>query len=207
MDKIKLSVKSREQKTPNQLRREGSIPATVYGPGQDSQSVQVDAKEFSRLPAAAFSAMIELNSGNGNTNVIIRNVQRRGTSHELLNIEFYRVSMDRKLTVTVPLQFVGTSPAVAQGGQLQEAFQEAEIECFPGDIPDHIQVDLSTIKEIDEAIHFSDLKISDKIKILNPADEVVARVIAIKAAAEEAPAAAAEGAPATQEQEPAAAAS
>ncbi|HEY9787705.1 MAG TPA: 50S ribosomal protein L25 [Candidatus Obscuribacterales bacterium] len=190
MEKIKLSVKAREEKRPNQLRREQKIPATLYGPGQPSENVQVDAKEFSRLPGAAYSHMIQLDFGNNKpVNAIIRDVQRKPTTHEVLNIEFYRVALDRKLTVTIPLMFVGESPAVAQGGQLIEVFQEAEIECFPGDIPDKLEVDLSVLEEIDQAIHFSDLKVSDKVKILNPLDEVVVRVVAKRIHEEEAPAA------------------
>lgn len=208
MDKIKLAVAAREEKTPRQLRREAKIPATLYGPGQLSESVQIDAKEFSRLPKGAYSHMIELEMGKGKpVNAIIREVQRKATTHEVLNVELYRVALDRKLTVTVPLKFVGVSTAVTiEGGQLIEVFQDAEIECLPGDIPDYIECDLSQITEIDQGLHFGELKISDKIKILNPEDEVVARVVAKKAIVEEAPAAAAEGAAAATP-EPAATAS
>lgn len=205
MDKIKLAVAAREEKTPRQLRREAKIPATLYGPGQPSENVQIDAKEFSRLPKGAYSHMIELDMGKGKpVNAIIREVQRRGTTHEVLNVELYRVALDRKLTVTVPLKFIGVSTAVTiEGGQLIEVFQDAEIECLPGDIPDFIEADVSLITEIDQGLHFGELKISDKIKILNPEDEVVARVVAKKAA--DSPAAgAAEGSSAP---EPAAAAS
>jgi large subunit ribosomal protein L25 len=187
MEKIKLAVQSREQKAPNQLRREGKIPATLYGPGQPSENVQVDAKEFSRLPGAAYSHMIELEVAGKSTNAIIRDVQRVSTNHNVLNIEFYRVRLDRKLTVTVPLKFIGTSPAVVGGGQLIEIFQEVEIECLPNDIPDFVEVDLSFIQEIDSALHFSDLKISDKVEILNPLDEVVAKVITPREIIEEEP--------------------
>lgn len=190
MDKIKLAVSAREDKTPRQLRREAKIPATLYGPGQPSESVQIDAKEFSRLPKGAYSHMIELETGKGKINAIIRDVQRRGTTHEVLNVELYRVALDRKLTVTVPLKFIGVSTAVTiEGGQLIEVFQDAEIECLPGDIPDFIEADVSLITEIDQGLHFGELKVSDKIKILNPEEEVVARVVAKKAASADAGAA------------------
>jgi large subunit ribosomal protein L25 len=201
MDKIKISVKQRETKKPGQLRRDGLVPATLYGPGQASESVQVDAKEFSRLPAAAYSHMIELDFGaKVPVNAVIRSVQRKSTSNNVLHIEFYRVRLDRKLTMTVPLKFVGISPAVTEGGQLSENFQEVEVECFPGDIPDFIEVDLTMITEIEGSIHMEDLKISDKIKLLNPPDEIVAKVVTPRAVAEEAPAAATttEAAPAAE---------
>jgi large subunit ribosomal protein L25 len=195
MEKIKLLVKERDAKKPNQLRRDGVIPATLYGPGQAPESVQVDAKEFSRLPSAAFSHMIELEIGSkAKTNAIIRHVQRKSTNHKVLNIEFYRVALDRKLTISVGLKFVGVSPCVALGNQYVESYQEAEIECLPGDIPDNIEVDLSKLVELEDAIHFGDLKVNDAVKILNPADEVICKVIAPRAVAE--PEAAATAAPA-----------
>ena len=178
MEKIKLAVKEREDKKPNQLRREGAIPATLYGPGQKPVSVQVDAREFSRLPDAAHSHMIELSiGGKSGTNAIIRHVQRKSTTHHVLNVEFYRVALDRKLTLTVPLKLVGVSPAVALGNQLVELFQEAEIECFPGDIPDVLEIDMSKLVEVDDAIHFADVKLPKGVEILNPHDEIVAKVI------------------------------
>lgn len=212
MEKFKLKLEARHSKSPNATRRDGRIPATIYGPGIESESVQIDTKEFSRLPHAAYSHIIELAGADGKpVNAIIRNVQRRATTQQILNIEFYRVSSDRKLTVQVPLKFIGHSPAVGLGGLLQENYQEAEIECFPADIPDFIEVDLSLIEQLDHGIHFSELEVSNKIKILNPGDEIVVRVVTpravptpeeeAKAAAAAAGAAAPAAAPAAKEKE------
>jgi large subunit ribosomal protein L25 len=186
MEKIKLNVKEREAKTPNQLRREAQLPATLYGPGEPSTNLQIEEKEFISLPSAAHSHMIELDFGAQKTvNAIIRNVQRKASTSKIMNIELYKVRLDRKLTVTVPLKYVGVSEAVTQGGQLVEVNLEAEIECFPGDIPDTIEVDLSQLKEIDQSIHFGDLKISDKVEILNPLDEIIVKVITPREIVEE----------------------
>lgn len=196
MEKFKLQLETRQGTKPNQLRRTGKIPATLYGPGTASENVQVDEREFSRLPVAAYSHVIELDTGKGSVSALIRHVQRSHTSNEVLNVEFYRVAADRKITVTVPLKFVGHSPAVTLGGAVQEQFTEAEIECLPGDIPDSIEVDMANITEIDHGIHFGELKLPKGVSILNPAEEVIVRVVAKKTdagAKEEAPAA---GAPA-----------
>ncbi|MBX9771806.1 MAG: 50S ribosomal protein L25 [Candidatus Obscuribacterales bacterium] len=217
MEKFKLKLEARNIKSPNATRRAGWVPATIYGPAIESESVQIDAKEFSRLPHAAYSHIIELVSAEGKpVSAIIRNVQRRATTQQVLNIEFYRVSSDRKLTVQVPLKFIGTSPAVGLGGLIQENYQEAEIECFPADIPDFIEVEMSLIEQLDHGIHFSELTVSNKIKILNPADEIVVRVVTpravptpeeeAKAAAAAAPAAAAPAAKEGEGAKPAAAA-
>lgn len=187
MEKFKLKLEGREAKTPNLLRREGKIPATIYGRGIKSTSVQVNAKEFSRLPAAAFSHVIELDGGEaGSTSALVRQVQRRATTHQILNVEFYQVQADRKLTVNVPLKFVGLSPAVKLGGQQVEFHQSVEVECLPKDIPDFIEVNLAQITELDQGIHFADLKVPDNVEILNPADEIVVRVATPRAVVEEA---------------------
>lgn len=204
VQKFKVAVAKREEKTPNQLRREGKVPATLYGPGQPSENVQVDAKEFGRLPSAAYSHMIELDMGAGKPiNALIREVQRKSTVNELLNIEFYRVSLDKVLTVSVPLKFVGSAPAVVAGGQILEVFQEAEIECLPTDIPDFIEVDLAKLVELEDVVHFSELKVPNGVKLLHNPEEVVVKAITPRSAkeekTEEAPAAAAapEAAPAS----------
>lgn len=188
MQKFKLKLEQRENKKPNQLRREHKVPVTVYGPGKPSVSAQVCAHEFSRLPAAAYSHIIDLDlGGQGVLPAIIRDVQRKSTTGAVLNVQFYRTAADRKLSVTVPLKFTGSSPAVHQGGQLVEVYQEADIECFPQDIPDYLEVDISTIVEIDHGIHFGELKVPSTIKILNPHEEIVVRVVAKRASVEKAP--------------------
>lgn len=185
MDKYLLSVATREEKTPNQLRREGIVPGTIYGPQFDSVNLQFCAKEFSRLPAAAFSHLVDLNYEDGKkVSVIIRKVQRKATTGQVLNVEFYKIKLDRKLTVSVPIKLKGTAPAVVKGAQLMEVSLTADVECFPGDIPDFIEGDLSKLKEADDIIHFQDLNIDEeKIRILNPPEGVVAKAMAPRVAA------------------------
>ncbi|MBU6454639.1 MAG: 50S ribosomal protein L25 [Cyanobacteria bacterium REEB67] len=182
MEKFKLAVAKREAKKPNQLRREGFLPATLYGRGVESENIQINAKEFSRLPAGAHSHMIELDIEGKKVNAIIRGIQRHSTKDFVYNVELYKVALDRKLTVTVPLKLVGESPAVKLGGVLVENFQEAEIECLPGNIPEDIEVNLSLLGEVEDAIHFGQLEIAKDIKILNPHDEIIVKVVAPKAA-------------------------
>lgn len=182
MEKIKLAVSKRETKTPNQLRRDGFIPGTLYGAGVESECIQVCAKEFSRLPQAAYSHMLELDYAGTPVNAIIRQVQRKSTTDSVVTVELYRVNLDKKISVTVPLKFVGVCPAIQAGGVAVENFQEAELECLPGEIPDFVEVDMSMIETVESAIHFGQLKLSPSIKILNPHDEIIVKVIAPKAA-------------------------
>ena len=180
MERIKLKLECRENKKPNQLRRCGKVPATVYGPEAKPVSFQVCKETFSRLPAAAYSQIIDLESPEGEIKVLIKKVQRKHLTSEILNIEFYRVALSRKLSVTVPLKFLGTAPAVQKGGLLSIMTQAVELECLPGDIPEFVEVNLNKIEEIEQAIHFSELPVSAAVKILNPAEEIVVRVVAKK---------------------------
>jgi large subunit ribosomal protein L25 len=200
MEKFKLQLEERTQELkPNQLRRQGKIPATLYGPGVPSENVQINAREFSRLAAGAHSHIVELQSGKSNVPALIRHVQREHKSNEVLNVEFYRVAADRKVTVTVPLKFIGVSPAVHTGGVFQENYNAVEIECLPGDIPENVVVDISKIVEVDHGIHFGELSLPAGVVILNPHEEVVCRVLSPKTGGtttEEKPAAEAAAAPA-----------
>jgi large subunit ribosomal protein L25 len=196
MERIKLKVEGRENKKPNQLRRCGKIPATVYGPEAKPVSFQVCKDTFTRLPSGAFSQVIDLDTPEGEIKALIRTVQRRHVTSEILNIEFYRVALTRKLTVTVPLKFFGTPPAVQKGGVLTLMTQTVDLECLPSEIPEFVEVDLSKIEELEQSIHFSELPISASVKILNPLEELVARVLTKKEAPAPTPAAAAAG-PAT----------
>jgi large subunit ribosomal protein L25 len=207
VEKFKLALATREETKPNALRRAGKIPGTIYGPGEASLSVEVDGREFGKLPAAAYSHIVELSMQKGSVPALIRNVQRDYVNGQVLNIEFYRIAKDRKLTVTVRLKFVGTSEAVTKGGVFQENYDEAHVECFPDDIPDFIEVDISKIVEVDTGIHFSQLPVPKGVTITNPPEEVVCRVITPKKEEAAAAAAAATAAPAAAAAAPAAAAS
>ncbi len=173
---LTINAKKREDKTPNKLRAEGSVPATVYGHGFDSHSVQVNAKEFSKIPHKAYSHINELDVEGDKFPVLIRNVQVDPIRDKFLNIEFYKIKSDEKIKVKVALNFIGHSSAVAAGGILIISHNEIEIQCLPKDIPDAINVNLDEITEIGQAIHAKDLKISENIHILAKPEEVLVKV-------------------------------
>ncbi|OGI06756.1 MAG: hypothetical protein A3I68_08415 [Candidatus Melainabacteria bacterium RIFCSPLOWO2_02_FULL_35_15] len=206
---LTINAKQREKKTPNKLRSEGFVPATVYGHGFESHSIQINAKEFSKVPYKAYSHINELNIDGEKFPVLIRNVQLDPVLDKFLNIEFYKIKSDEKIKVKVPLNYTGHSPAIVAGGILIVSHNEIEIQCLPKDIPDTIDVNLEEIKEIGQAIHSKDLKVSENIQILAKPEEVLVKVEIPKTheIEEAAPAlAAAEGAAAAPAAEGAAAA-
>ncbi|HEX77330.1 MAG TPA: 50S ribosomal protein L25 [Dehalococcoidia bacterium] len=161
------------------LRRAGLIPANLYGHGIASMPLQVPAEALRRLLArAGLSSLISLRIDGGSARpVFIRGVQRHPLSGGLLHVDFYQVRMDEPIRVEVPLVFVGQSPA-AKGPQamLVHNINTVEIEGLPGDLPHHIEVDLSGLEEIDQAIHVRDLPVAKGIAVRADPETVVVKV-------------------------------
>jgi len=182
MEAIELQASPRTVlgKKVRHLRRQGIIPANLFGHNLASQSLQVEEKAFQRAFAqAGMNTLVSLKmEGVAEPKmVLIRGLQRNPLNRDLLHVDFYQVAMMEKLTAQVPLVFVGEAPGVAAGGILLHNIDEVEIECLPGDLVRQIDVDISGLQEIDDAIHVKDLKISAAIKILRDPDEVVVKIL------------------------------
>ena len=172
-----IKAKLRENKKPNALRATGFIPATIYGHGFESKSIQINAKDFSTIPHKAYSHINELDiEGEEKYPILIRNVQVDPVRDNFLNVEFYRIKSDEKIRVKVPINYVGHSVAVVAGGVLIISYNEIDIQCLPKDIPDTIEVNLEQITEIGQTIQVRDLRVSENIQILAKPDEVIAKV-------------------------------
>jgi large subunit ribosomal protein L25 len=180
------------------VRREGLIPAVIYGAGEPSVAVAVDPKIITRIlhSEAGHNTIFDLAIENGATGkAMIVDWQNEPIKGHLLHIDFKRIAMDKAMRVSVPVTLVGTATGVKnQGGILSQVLHEVEIECLPGDIPSHIDVDITNL-ELNQAIHISDLPHSDKIKFLGEEDAVVANVTIVKEEAATEPVAAAAGEP------------
>ena len=174
---LTIKAKEREDKKPNALRASGFVPATVYGHGLASKSIQINTKEFLKVPYKAYSHINQLDiEGKEKYDVLIRNVQVNPVRDDLLNIEFYKIKSDEKLKLKVSLNYTGHSSAVTAGGVLIVSFNEVEIHCLPKDIPDTIDIDLSKITEIGQAIHARELTAPPGVQILTKPDEVIVHV-------------------------------
>ncbi|HEV2576055.1 MAG TPA: 50S ribosomal protein L25 [Acidobacteriaceae bacterium] len=169
------------------VRREGLIPAVIYGAGEPSVAVAVDPKIITRIlhSDAGHNSIFDLSIEGGATGkAMIVDWQNEPIKGHLLHIDLKRIAMDKKMRVSVPVQLVGTAAGVKNsGGILLHALHEVEIECLPGDIPSHIDLDVSNL-EMNQSLHISDLPHSDKIEYLGEEDAVVASVTYVKAEAE-----------------------
>ena len=169
------------------VRREGLIPAVIYGAGEPSVAVAVDPKIITLIlhSDSGHNSIFDLAIEGGKTGkAMIVDWQNEPIKGHLLHIDLKRIAMDKKMQVSVPVQLIGIAAGVKNsGGILLHALHEVEIECLPGNIPSHIDVDVSAL-EMNQSLHVSDLPHSDKIEYLDDEDAVVASVTYVKAEAE-----------------------
>ncbi len=181
---MQLTVQKREKfgKANQSLRREGLIPAEVYGHGFSNQHLAVLKKDFRRVfSQAGESTVINLVLGAEGWPVLIYNVQRDYLSGEVVHVDFYRVKMDEKITTHVPLEFLGEAPAIKEKlGILNKSMDEVEVEALPGDLPHKIEVDLSGLVGVGSNVYVKDLKVSPKVRVVADLGAVVATVVSIK---------------------------
>ncbi len=181
-----LEAQPRDPGTKNDARRvrkEGKIPAVVYGAGKDSVSVSVDPRHVTRIlnSETGHNTIFDLTlSGGEHTKAMIVDWQYEPIKGRLLHIDLKRIAMDKVLRVSVPIFTVGEAAGVKQeGGILEQMLREVEIECLPADIPSHIDVDVSGLT-FGKVLRVSDLPHSDKIKFLTDENQPVAHVTSVK---------------------------
>lgn len=192
------------------LRRQGIIPANIYGHGP-SRAIQAPARTLERLLAMGGRTSVVAIAFDGRTETaLLKTLQRDPRSGHILHIDFQAVSMEEEVTSVVPLHFVGESEAVTRlDGIMTHPRTEVHVTARAGDLPDAIEVDLSPITELHGAIHIGDLPESSTYRIIDGPEEVLAIVQppareveeVAPEAAEAAPEVAAEGAEATSESE------
>lgn len=180
MKKFLLEVEKRVKKgtgVSKRLRRSGKIPGVIYGKKFGTLPIITEKKSvidlFRKIPHIE-NTVINLNfkEDNSNLNVIVRDYQTDVCSDKLMHLDFYEVIMDEKLTVNIPIKVEGVAVGQKLGGILEILLDEIEIECFPGDMPEDIIVDISDL-EIGHSLHISDLQVSDKIEILTEKDKAL----------------------------------
>jgi large subunit ribosomal protein L25 len=162
------------------VRREGRIPAVLYGHGEASVPLTVDAQSFSRIlrEISVENTLIDLElDAQPPLKVLVREVQRHPYRDEVLHVDFFHISMEEKITVQVPVVLVGTPRGVrVSGGVLDHAMREIEVSCLPQDIPEKVEIDVSGL-DIGEAVRPSELNLPD-VQILGDPDRPVVSVLA-----------------------------
>jgi large subunit ribosomal protein L25 len=181
-----LEAQPREAGTKNRarrVRREGKIPGVVYGAGKDALAVSVDPRHVLRIlrSDSGHNTILDLAlDGGERTKAMIVDWQYEPIKGQLLHIDLKRIAMDKALRVSVPVVLQGVAEGVkTEGGILEQMLREVEIECLPGDIPSHIDVDISHLV-FGKVLRVSDLPHNEKLKFLSDANQPVAHVTSVK---------------------------
>ncbi|MFH0994871.1 MAG: 50S ribosomal protein L25/general stress protein Ctc, partial [Pseudomonadota bacterium] len=154
------------------LRREGNVPAVLYGPGSESVLLSISSLDLGHALKKASVNQIIFNLGiqsaeTGSRTAMIRELQIHPMSRKFLHVDFYEISKDRKITVNVPVIVKGKAKGIEDGGMLQIIEREIEVLCLPFEVPESIQIDITDLG-IGDSIHVKDLKVAENVEI--PAD-------------------------------------
>lgn len=178
MTDFKLEASLRDEKT-KAVRREGFIPAIIYGNDYKNQNVKFEKVNFLRLfKEAGTSNLIEINiDGHKPVKTLVREVQVDPIKGEILHVDLFKVNMKEKIQAEIPLEFIGDSAAVINlEGSLITSKDSVEVECLPGDLVSEIQIDISVLDDFDKNIKVEDIKVPAGIEILDDPEEIVAFV-------------------------------
>jgi large subunit ribosomal protein L25 len=182
MDKIELKVANREilGKQVKHLRRQGITPVHIFGHGIESLALQCDTRELERaLGQAGQTRLIDLKLGKEKKprTVVVREFNRDWRRGELVHVDFYQVKMEEKIRLEIPVVLIGEAPALkAKTNMLDHELGTFTVECLPAKIPDSIEVDISSLTELDQAIRVKDITLDKEVTVLNSPDLVVAKI-------------------------------
>lgn len=192
MEKIELKAAVREtigNGPARVLRRQGRFPAVLYGPKVEPILLSVETREFeqvlktSNIGQALFNLVIGDKKSTPKT-AMVKELQTKPVSGDVLHVDFYEVAMDRKITVSIPVVTTGKSKGVELGGLLQIVRHELEVLCYPDKIPESIEVDITDL-DIGDSIHMGEIPLDENIEIPADANFTVATVLSPKVEEEE----------------------
>ncbi len=183
---IKLSAQLRAK---DEKYGQDQIPAVIYGKGVETQSLKLTRGEFEKVfRTSGESNLIELDFGQGGVKVLIKEIQRDVLKNFVTHVDFYQVNMSEKIKAEIPLHFIGEAKAIKElGGTLIKDMDAIEVECLPGDLVDHIDVDISVLNTFDDAIRQNDLVIPKGLELVSDTNEMIAAVREPKVEAEPEP--------------------
>ena len=181
MQQAKLEVQQRNafgKQSARDLRKEGGVPAVLYGRAQDTVAIQLDARTFRQfLRTYGENVIINMEVSAGNTEtVIIKEIQRHPVDKQrLIHADFIRISLDEPVTSAVPVVLVGSPQGVQEGGVLEFPLRQVTLNCLPMQMPNEITIDVGHL-DIGDAVHVSELTLNEEIDILDEPERIIATV-------------------------------
>ena len=195
METLEIHADAREKikkRDAKRLLRSGKIPGILYGPKMQSVSLEFDQREFSnRIAGLEGSHLMRLKSSTASLAdkvALVKDMQYHPISGDVIHADLYEVDLTAKITVHVPLHFIGKAAGVVRGGILQPIVREMEVECLPLDIPEFFNVDVSAL-DIGDSVHIEDLARPEGVTAIYESNLPLVSVV--PPTVEEAPAAAA----------------
>ncbi|MPZ17132.1 MAG: 50S ribosomal protein L25 [Luteitalea sp.] len=171
---------TRGKNAAHRLRTQGQVPAVVYSGGMENIAVAVDAKTLSRIlhSDSGVNSLIDLSLDESSAKVLVKDFQLDPVTHEILHADFFRVAMHKQLTISVPVMLKGEARGVKQQtGMLDFVTREIEVECLPGDIPEHIEIDVSELV-IGDGVRVGDLPPNDKWQAVSEPETMIVHIVA-----------------------------
>ncbi|MDR3571200.1 MAG: 50S ribosomal protein L25 [Candidatus Pacebacteria bacterium] len=175
---LTLEVKTRDSKESlEDIRKQGLVPAVFYGRVETATPVSVDARKFEQVFRAAGETTIVTLKGEGlEKDTLIHEVQVHPVTGKLLHADFYVLEKGKKITINIPLEFEGEAPAEKLGHIISKALHEVEIEVAPQELPQHLVVDLTMLKNVGDHILASQIALPPSAELKTDAEEIVASV-------------------------------
>ena len=179
MSKVVLSAKNRQGKGSGEarkIRRAGRIPAVLYGRSGDAISIDLDAQEFATgVKNISESTIVKVDVEGKSYDAFVKDTQRNIIDGNILHVDFYEVESGVSVRARVIINLKGNAIGVREGGVLEFPLHEIEVECLPKDLPERIELDISNLGA-NQSIHVRDLVLSDAVRVLSAADQVVTLV-------------------------------
>jgi large subunit ribosomal protein L25 len=179
MSKVVLSAKNREGRgsaEARRMRRNGRIPAVLYGRSGNVVTLDLDALEFSRsVRNISESTIVKVDVDGKAYDAFVKDTQRNIIDGNILHVDFYEVESGVAVRAGVSIHLSGNPIGVREGGMLETPLHEIEVECLPKDLPERIEVDISELKG-NQSLHVRDIPLAEGVRLLSNADQVVALV-------------------------------
>ena len=173
-----LAVESRSDlgtAASRRARKAGKIPAVMYSRGAETAPLFVSAKEWDALSRHDFNLLTLLN-GKKKTAAVVKEIQHNYLKAYVVHIDFQEVKMDEKITASIPVRpGYGEAVGVSQGGNFEQAIYEIEINCLPGDLPEHFEADITAL-EIGDALHVGEIALPENVELITDSKLVIFHV-------------------------------
>ena len=169
---FELTIKSRNatgKGNSRRIRGKGSVPGVIYGGGADPKTISLNHDQLiNQMENDAFyTSILKLNLDNTSESVVVKNVHRHPVKRKILHMDFQRILEDQKISLNVPIRFLGEDVAIGvkmQGGEISKLLNDIEVSCLPKNLPEYLEIDLSNL-ELNQSLYVSDLKLPEGVEL------------------------------------------